>query len=41
MMNKILKTLLITGPLFTGVLLWSSLDAAQAAEGDAASQRGS
>jgi parallel beta-helix repeat protein len=29
-MIKILKTLLITGPLFTGVFLWSSLDVAHA-----------
>ena len=30
-MNKFLKTLLITGPLITGVFLWSSLDVAHAA----------
>ena len=30
-MNKIVKTLLITGPLVTGVFLWSSLDVAHAA----------
>ncbi len=31
MTNSFLKTLLITGPLFTGVILWSSLDIAHAA----------
>jgi parallel beta-helix repeat protein len=30
-MTKILKSLLITGPLFAGVFLWGGLDAAQAA----------
>ena len=29
--KKILKTLLITGPLITGVFLWSSLNVADAA----------
>ncbi len=31
-MKKFLKTLLITGPLITGVFLWSSLDVAHAVE---------